>query len=305
MNCRQFQKYAGAFADGELDLQLNLEALEHLNLCRDCAVRVDEVAALRSALEGLWADHRAPEYLTPRILRALRAESQTVIADDPDKPPHSAGHASEPRRTSPWLVPLAVAAALLFAVFAWQNWTPVESGTLTLMAARTCREAANTHLQCVRDRWQNHHDPTLSRDRKTMAMQLTERLGVSVIAPDYSASGFTCLGADVCPISGRPAAHVLYRDPVRSVALSVFSSARIPEFRPDSVSALGDSDIYVRRVGEVTVAALTVREQTYTFCSDLAEKTLLEMVHDVHTAARNPVRGPISALAFAAGNVSP
>ena len=58
-------------------------------------------AALRSALEGLWADRSAPEHLKPQIQRALRTEALTVVAEDADDPVQPTSHASEPPRASP------------------------------------------------------------------------------------------------------------------------------------------------------------------------------------------------------------
>ena len=76
MNCTQFRKYAGAFADGELDIQINLEALEHLNMCPACTQRVDEIASLRPALERPHSNPRAPRELRDRIRHALDAQHQ-------------------------------------------------------------------------------------------------------------------------------------------------------------------------------------------------------------------------------------
>jgi anti-sigma factor RsiW len=305
MNCTQFRKYAGAFADGELDVQLNLESLEHLNMCPDCTRRVDEVSTLRAALERTYADHRAPDRLRTQIKQSLVAEPCIAATENDSSGTSSRSLEPRRRRSSRWLVPLSLAAAVLFAVSAWQNWPRVGSGTMTIMAARTVADAAKVHTECVNGRWHSHHNPEFPRDLEALAQHFGDTLGFRAIVPDYAGSGFAFLGGDLCSISGRQAGHALYGHPQKGHALSVFSTNRIPELRPDGLSALGDTDIFVRRVGEVTVAALTEGEQTYTFCSDLAEVSLLRMVRQVRTAGvlRNPQ--PLTSLAFTGGGMAP
>ena len=50
MDCLGFRKYVGAFADGELDVDRNLDVLEHLNMCPKCAAQVQEIHNLKSVL---------------------------------------------------------------------------------------------------------------------------------------------------------------------------------------------------------------------------------------------------------------
>ena len=70
MNCTSFRKYVGAFADGELDTKLNLDALEHLNMCPDCARRVSHVQELKAALKRVLPVEGAPADLI-ELLRIL------------------------------------------------------------------------------------------------------------------------------------------------------------------------------------------------------------------------------------------
>ena len=118
MNCTQFRKYAGAFADGELDIPLNLEALEHLNMCPACTQRVDEITALRSALERTHSNHLVPKEARDRIRNALDAEIREAKPEEFDPALAANRHVGRLRRTSRWLVPLSMAAVLVGAVSA-------------------------------------------------------------------------------------------------------------------------------------------------------------------------------------------
>ena len=58
MNCQSFRKYIGAFADGELEVSQNLEALEHLNMCPSCAARVTNINELKEAINRAYQTER-------------------------------------------------------------------------------------------------------------------------------------------------------------------------------------------------------------------------------------------------------
>lgn len=302
MNCTQFRKYAGAFADGELDIQINLEALEHLNMCPACTQRVDEITSLRSALERTHSGHRAPGDLRDGIRQALEAQIHDADPVDSDTTVAGSGQVERPRRTSRWLVPLSMAAVLVAAVSAWQYMpdADVSSGTMTTLAVRTVADAARIHRDCASNRRSNHHHSTLPENAVQLASHLSRRLGFQVIVPDFTPSGFTLVGADFCALGGRDTAHVLYTQQAEGgAALSVFSTKYIPELRPASVTTRGNTGVFVREVGELTVAAWHENGQTYTFCSELAERPLLRTIHQIRTVMRLPDSPPVASLAMA------
>lgn len=306
MNCTQFRKYAGAFADGELDIPLNLEALEHLNMCPACTQRVDEITSLRSALERTHAEHRAPEDLRERIHHVLEEERRTLASAKSNMDPKGVPRVVRTRPTSRWLIPLSMAAAVMVAVSAWQYSPRAElsSGTITTLAVRIVADAARIHRHCASRRVSDHHDPSLPRNLAQLASQLSERLGFEAIAPDFSSSGFALVGADFCALGGRKTAHVLYRRQAEpDIALSVFSTRRIPELRPEGVTALGDTDVFVRRVGDLTIAAWYRGGQSFTFCSELDELPLLRAVDQIRVAQKPPGTQPQAWLAFAGGGL--
>ena len=62
----QFRSYSGAFADGELDGCLNREAADHIGLCPDCALHVEGIHRLKSALKRTLDGGPAPLRLRNR-----------------------------------------------------------------------------------------------------------------------------------------------------------------------------------------------------------------------------------------------
>ena len=306
MNCTQFRKYAGAFADGELDTQTNLDALEHLNMCPACTQRVDEITSLRSALERTHSEHRAPSDLRDRIRQAPETQIQEADPAELDANMAASGQVGWPRRTSRWPLPLSMAAVLVAAVSAWQYMpnADVSSGTMTTLAVGTVADAAKIHRHCSSNRRSNHHNSTLPEKAVQLASQMSSQLGFQVIVPDFTISGFALVGADFCALGGRDTAHVLYtQQGEEGAALSVFSTKHIPELRPSGNTALGDIDIFVRAVGELTVAAWHDNGQTYTFCSELAERPLRTAINQVCTAMRLPESSTMASLAMAASGL--
>ncbi|MCH7995520.1 MAG: hypothetical protein IIB57_13895, partial [Planctomycetes bacterium] len=116
--------------------------------------------------------------------------------------------------------------------------------------------------------------------------------------------GFALVGADFCALGGRDTAHVLYTQQAEGgAALSVFSTRHIPELRPPSVTTLGNTGVFVREVGELTVAAWHENGQTYTFCSELAERPLLRTIREIRTAMRFSKPPSVASLALAASGL--
>lgn len=211
MNCRTFRKFAGAFADGELDTRTNAEALEHLNMCPQCAQRVAEVQQLKSTLGGIFQKEGVPAGLADRVRGALLAEAGEARPKKPVPLRHRL------------LVPLSMAAAVLAAVAVWQFWGVEEPppGSATVIQARFAAETREQHRRCSQ-LGLRHHDESLGADLDGIAAKLSKRLRLAVIAPDLEAYGYQLVGADACGILGRTGGHALYRN-AEGQWLSVFS----------------------------------------------------------------------------------
>ena len=239
MNCKQFYKYAGAFADGELDVPLNAEALEHLRMCPRCAGRVAEVTNLKAALNRTLVHEAAPPHLRQHVMAALDDE----IGVRGRKPTGPAIRAWR----SHLVVMTGVAASLVLASLAWwlldRREQPTDS--LTIVSGRVNR--------------------------------LSAELGLAVKSPNLSSYGFELVGADRCGVRGQRGAHVLYRRPSPPVVmLSVFTLPRLADLQPGGGDGTAEeAKYYVTRGDSPRLVAWHDGAQTYTVCADLPEADLL------------------------------
>jgi len=276
MDCKGFQKYVGAFADGELEVQQNLEALEHLNMCPACAARVNAVTSLKAVLKRAYEPIHAPEHVRERVRQALAAET--------GQPGEASGRPLRMRfRPLPTrlAVPLGMAAGLLLVVGAWQLWSrnqQLRTDVLTVVPGHVVADVRAQHRYCIGHRAGDHYDGSLSRDLPVIAERLSAQLDMKVIAPDLAGLGFELVGADSCGIKGRPGAHVMYRSQATAKLLSVFSMARLPGFDAHAEGGRGGRGFFVSRdKDQVNVVAWNDGPQTYVLCADLPEPVLLEI----------------------------
>ncbi len=286
MNCKTFRKYAGAFADGELDVQQNLDALEHLNMCPDCARRVDEVGVLKSALRHWWSGHRAPSSLRERVATALRraaswdAATPALALVDEGEDVRSAA----PRRRSRLLVPMAAAAALLFyvAVFRFFPGSPLPQGTMTVVSARVVEDMRKQHRYCM-DHLSDHVlDPTEGSNLADLSRRLSRDLKLRVLSPDLRASGFEFVGYGACGIQGRPGAHVLYHRADSGSLLSLYTISRVPELQANTVTGPSGRRYFLSEDEQpLTVLAWHDEGETYAACVAMPRRPLLEVFDHV------------------------
>ncbi len=215
MTCRNFRKFVAPFADGELETEASADALEHLNMCPECAKRVDEVHRMKDAIRRNFEAERAPAGLADKVRAALRDEQEA-----PRPPSRSWIHHL--------VLPTGVAAAILLAVAVWQWQRPSDStpqpGSTTSVVKATFASAdlRVQHKMCCDH--PNHHDDRLGRELSEIAANLTTKLRLVAIAPDLKAAGFSLLGAHICDIKKARGGHVLYQD-ARGRVVSVFSVA--------------------------------------------------------------------------------
>ena len=299
MNCMRFQKYAAAFADGELDVVQNLEALEHVNMCPRCATRVSGIQRLKSVLQRIWPAHTAPVVLKDRVVSAITATVVEPVASEsshaPD--PQARGSADRPKPVRAAVgrfrlyVPLAAAAALFLVVALWQfqsidDW---KRGTSTPLA-RAVADVGEQHMQCVSHYGLKHHDKSLGRDLATVAEVLGQRLDMPVLVPDLWAHGFEFVGADKCGIRGRTGAHVFYHSPTRGLMVSLFTVNRIAALETCNTRRLQGRDFFVASGEDVCVVGWHTNRYSYVGCAggSETEDLPLTLFCDVRTADTSP-----------------
>ncbi len=301
MNCMAFRKFTQAFADGELDVEQNLTALEHLNMCPDCARRVVEITSLKAALERIWDRPDVQSGLPNPIESALANETATPLTTAMDSiaraSDNRAGRHTFGRRAVRMFPILAAAAAILFVVAVWRNFprtSVTPSGSMTVLARRAVEDIRQTHTQFSFPGATLHHDASLSRDLPTIASRLGERLDLNVHAPDLSSYGFSLASGNQCFVEGRRAAHILYRETAARLVLSIFTLPYMPELRPSGITTLGDSDYFVSSDVNFTLMAWHEGRQTYVACGEIEEDPLARMAKSIRTAAghRRTTRTP-------------
>lgn len=290
MDCKQFKKYIGAFADGELGVEQNLDALDHLNMCPICAARVTKVTALKETLMQAYGDVKAPQHLVERITGTYR------VGDG-----ESTRKAT--RKTKPLVrvfAPLAAAASLLLVVGLWQPWITSPSPILKVLPAQLVADVREQHRMCVQERGTNHFAPDLPRDPQALLAALQRDLHLAVAVPDLSGKGFTLIGVDRCGVAGRPGAHALYRSTEQEGELSLFTIARVATLVSDHVGRPADRGMIVSCDQSVLVVAWHHGRQTYLACAELSEGALRDLAEGIRTglAVAEPVSRAVLALAY-------
>jgi hypothetical protein len=243
MNCRDFRKYVGAFADGELDTQVNAGILEHLNMCPDCARRVNEVHRMKEAIRRLYEAETAPDPLVRNIRKMIRETDHGVA-----------------RPGGSWLhrliIPTSMAAAIAAAVLVWQfsSGPAPPPGSKTIKATFATEDVRHQHERCC-----DHpvkHDETLGRDLEVIARNLGRKLNLRAIAPDLTKKGYNFTSAHICSIRGRRCGHLIYHDSQGRI-VSVFSivTADCSDMKFGDATDDGKPSDFVRRVGNPPMIA--------------------------------------------------
>lgn len=288
MNCTSFRKFAGAFADGELDVRQNLEALEHLNMCPACAARVEEVSRQRAALARLWSERNAPTSVHRRVCDALQRETEIGPWDPPSDTTASA--AGRWRRRS-----LALAGAILASVVAWAVWPVVEPASAATSFVNAVREH---HLNCRL--WRE--GDFLDMEQVSALEKLTqETFGFRLAVPMLGRFHYRLRSGCLCNLKGISGVHLTYVVPESGERLSVFTTPRQPQLVPAPVDTSLHRSYYLSPNHEFpAVVAWHDEGRTVTVCGGMAPGALTHMFDQVLLAReRLKTREPIVVLAGA------
>lgn len=286
MNCQGFRKYVGAFADGELEVNENLRALEHLSMCPACAGKVEEINGMREALRRVYGTTAVPTDLATRIRVALDTDAEAAVDEFADPPPVTALLA----RVRRYLVPLAAAAIVLIAVAVWHGviQTGAIPGSVTMVTGRAVADIREQHRSCLLRKHAARHVLTRALEPRTVEIQLENELKLNVLAPELTSAGFEFLAAGPCGVMGHRGAHVQYQETLTGAPLSIFSLSRIDWLGGEARKASTNHDYFVSTDDTLTVVAWHDREQTYALCGPIAERQLLDLVADVRSAGLHP-----------------
>ena len=282
MDCEEFCTYVGAFVDGELETERNLEAFEHVNTCPGCAARAAEIPALKAAVARAFSEVRVPQYLQDRIGSSPEPH---VMIPQLAEPPSSDARAARLRLKV--LAPLGMAAVIGAALLLWQYWLSRGSQPAKVIVAtgQFVTDVREQHRLCVDRRGLGHHDASLPRDLPGMARCLSNELQLAVIAPDLSIKGFDLVGTDRCGIMGRRGAHILYQYALTGAPLSVFTVGRVTELGSGANGSTRGRAYFVSSNQPLCVVAWHGGPQTYALCGEFSEPNLLDLAGAVRTAS--------------------
>jgi anti-sigma factor RsiW len=183
-----------AYVDGELDSVAALAAERHIETCAECAALRAEALAIREALRGEAAYHRAPDRLRAAV-RALpeRAPSRSWVERWRDAfakswRPFFAGSG------------LGAAAALAASLMVFSIGAPLPDEMANDVVSAHIRSLIGSHLLDV-----------VSTDHHTVKPWFAGHADISPPVADFAKQGFALAGGRVDYVDGRRAAVTVYR----------------------------------------------------------------------------------------------
>ncbi|MGB0716624.1 MAG: anti-sigma factor family protein [Phycisphaerae bacterium] len=231
MNCTQCQKYLGAYADGELGVEKNLEVLDHLKMCPACVKRVASIQEMKVALQRVLPSDSAPPSLATSILSGLDDAENTHAAGEPalsltDQGDSGDGWSddrslpAQPVRRLRFPIRAVIGLAAVLVIMVGIRDVVFGPGGGTAMAATVVfEEATERHRTCS---MLGDVPSSFPSDREEAACCMRRKLNLRVVAPDLSKYGYEFVGADTCGLAQRDGAHLVYRHTGRPSRLSLF-----------------------------------------------------------------------------------
>lgn len=279
MNCTSFRTFAGAFADGELDVRQNLEALEHINMCPSCAGRVEEISRQRSAIVRLWGDHSAPPRVHREVHSLLQREAGTAVLEDEwDEFDVETQYAlsltgtRSRRRGGFVLLGLAFAFASVFAL--WPG-----SGGPSSASAQFVNAVREHHLDCRLWRGGDYLDMNQVAALQTAARQ---NFSLSLAVPRLNNLNYRLRSGCQCDLKGVQGMHLTYVVPESGERLSIFTTPPRPELVPQPKDELLSRQYYLSADNESpAVIAWHDERRTVTVCAGMAPGALVHMFDQV------------------------
>jgi anti-sigma factor RsiW len=177
MTCDDVERLAGAYVDGELDLERALALEAHVAGCAACADRLEQTRALARTLQAA-PYFRAPAGLADRI----RTTKTPAAAPEPTRKPEVVR--PRQRRSWPWL-----ATAASFVV--------VSLAVAGMMYRRAAADEALTQAVIeghVRSLMAEHLTDVESSDRHTVKPWFAGKIDFSPAVVDLASEGFPLVG---------------------------------------------------------------------------------------------------------------
>jgi anti-sigma factor RsiW len=194
MTCDDVERLAGAYVDGELDLERALALETHVAGCAACAGRLEQTRALARTLQA------APYFRAPAGLAERIRTTKTPVAalESPRKP-----DAVRPRQRRPW--PWLATAA---------SFVVVSLAVAGMMYRRAAADEALMQAvieEHVRSLMADHLTDVESSDRHTVKPWFAGRIDFSPTVVDLASEGFPLVGGRLDYIDHHAAAALIYK----------------------------------------------------------------------------------------------
>ncbi|MEM1110225.1 MAG: hypothetical protein AAGH99_16185 [Planctomycetota bacterium] len=216
-----------AFADGELDTEQNLRALESMASDPENTKRVLHQQQLKQACARVMdtPEMRCPDELRGKITAMMATEAEPTVAETASE--HAQG-SPVIARIGQWVAPLAVAATLFIgAVVALNvindNRKYTSDGILTASLAQTF---GDRHVKCALGQQAPYATDLFPASVSELDEAIAQQVGQAIegAALDLSVLGYDYQLAGLCPIPGGDAVHVIYEN-AEGQALSLWIKA--------------------------------------------------------------------------------
>ncbi len=200
MNCKEIQKFAHVYVDGEFGAEEKRECEKHLRGCEECCAIIRFEEQFKSALQNRMPKIKAPQPLIDRVLDSIENEPEPASS------------------FSTWfyvVIPAAAMAAASILIFVF--WPTGESPEA---------EALDDGIV--------HHENALPMevqgpDVETVANWYRDKVQVPVRPPRLRQHGVVLSGGRIVNYNRLPAAYLVYRNGKRKkVSVHIFNPQRLP-----------------------------------------------------------------------------
>ncbi|MFL6446176.1 MAG: anti-sigma factor family protein [Bryobacteraceae bacterium] len=183
MTCSVVRDMLGAYFDGELDANAELQIRLHLSECADCAAELERLERQRQLIRGGGLSYHAPAALESRIRKSLRSDHRSSIG---------------------WRTWVALAAAVLLVSTLSIRLVQLRGGTANQIA----EQAVSSHVRAMMT---GHTADIASTDGHTVKPWFNGRIDFSPPVIDLASQGFRLIGGRVDYLAHRSVAALVYQ----------------------------------------------------------------------------------------------
>ncbi len=265
MECERIWHWLPLMADDGLGPWRRRRLRTHVRDCEDCAAKLEEMRAMRTALRERLSYHQAPPELAARIGAAIAHEATPMPA--------------QARRRRWPILPTGgfslAGSGVTGASLAGSGAVGALAGVALMLLVYGNGAGGPSALDGVidshvRSMMADHLTDVLTSDRHTVKPWLSAHIDVSPPVKELAAEGFPLVGGRLDYVDGHPAAVVVYRQAKHVINLFAWASPSQAD-TPMRTEARQGFNVVTWRAGGLTFAAV----------SDVEPARLMEFARDV------------------------